>query len=92
MKNEKLGFPDKQRSKRWLLPSAALIVGLCLPIYAYAYDQAACDACHNTCQSNQPLYANQCTQSYPGCPQAIYDCVNSMMSSCHTQCLNSACR
>gem|GEM_PF-3897595 len=92
MKNEKLGLAKKGRGKRWFLPSAALIVGLCVPIYAYAYDQAACNACNNACQNNEGTYGYQCTQAHPGDDQGIYNCVASMMSSCHLQCYSTVCR
>jgi len=91
MLNEQVGHTEKQNSKRRLIPLVAAVVGLCVPIYAYAYDQAACDACHTQCNNNAGYYGSQCSAMYPGCPEAISSCVSSMMNACHSQCGATAC-
>lgn len=91
MNNDQVGLTEKRNSKRRILPLVAVIVGLCAPIYAYAFDQAACQACHNNCNANASYYGSQCSQMYAGCSgSVISSCVESMISSCHNQCNSSA--
>jgi len=91
MKNQPVGLTEKRSNKRRLIPILAGIVGLCVPIYAFAYDQAACDACRANCQSNAGYYQSQCTQMYQGCSgSVIASCVSSMMNTCQSQCTSSA--
>jgi len=88
MKNQSVGLTEKRSSKRRLIPILAGIVGLCVPLYAYALSPE-CEACHNQCNNNAGYYGSQCSARHAGCPPAISDCVNGMINACHSQCASS---
>jgi len=89
MKNEQATTNGRGRK---LLPLIALIVGLCVPIYAYA-DQASCEACHYWCQNEYaPIAMNECAQGFAWGSPEWNTCVGNKMAWCHTDCwYNGAC-
>jgi hypothetical protein len=90
MKNEQATTNGRNRK---LLPLIALIVGLCVPIYAYA-DQGTCEACHNWCQNvYAPIAMNDCAQNgYAWGSPEWNTCVGNKMAWCHTDCwYNGSC-
>jgi hypothetical protein len=97
MNTENVSGDQKRDWKRKLLPLAALIVGLAVPVYAFAASEAECTYCHNTCTSNFNSARDYCEMMYKvPCDsgnwyecQRYYDCYGEAVNNyiaCHTYC------
>ncbi len=77
------------RKKRLLLPLLGLLVGLALPIRAYAVDYAACEWCQSMCSSLMYQEYSWCAANDPS--QYCYDQANARSVDCHTNGCYTAC-
>lgn len=94
MNTENVSGDRKRDGKRKLLPLIALIVGLCVPVYAYAASEAECNHCHNTCQTIRSNGEAYCYARYYGLEpySDLYDCLQQVYSdfaACNNYCATS---
>lgn len=88
MKNEKTTATRRNP----LLPLIALVVGLCVPIYAFATGMPDndCEQCHLACSSSQQIAMFMAECGGSGSP-GFNQCMSYKVAQCHTTCWQGVC-